>query len=62
MTPYTVKEEARRLVDRLPETSTWDDLMHEIYVCQAIQAGLADSQAGRTRSVEEVRREFKLSQ
>ncbi len=62
MQPTTVKEEARRLVDQLPETSTWDDLMHEIYVRQAIESGLADSKAGRTRSVEEVRREFKLSQ
>lgn len=62
MPPITVKEEARRLVDQLPETSTWDDLMHEIYVRQAIESGLADSEAGRTRSVEEVRREFKLSQ
>ena len=62
MQPTTVKEEARRLVDQLPETSTWEDLMHEIYVRQAIESGLADSKAGRTRSVEEVRREFKLSQ
>jgi predicted transcriptional regulator len=62
MPSTTVKEEARRLVDQLPETSTWDDLMHEIYVRQAIESGLADSEAGRTQSVEEVRREFKLSQ
>jgi hypothetical protein len=62
MTPTTIKEEARRLVDQLPETFTWDDLMHEIYVRQAIESGLADSEAGRTRSVEEVRREFKLTQ
>jgi len=62
MPPITVKEEARRLVDQLPETSTWDDLMHEIYVRQTIESGLADSEAGRTRSVEDVRREFKLSQ
>jgi predicted transcriptional regulator len=62
MQPTTIKDEARRLVDHLPETSTWDDLMHEIYVRQAIESGLADSDAGRTRSVEEVREEFKLSQ
>lgn len=62
MPPTTVKEEARRLVDQLPETSTWDDLMHEIYIRQAIESGLADSQAGRTRTVEEVRREFNLPQ
>jgi predicted transcriptional regulator len=49
------------LVEKLPENSTWDDLMHEIYVRQAIEAGLADSQAGRTADVEEVRAEFGLS-
>jgi predicted transcriptional regulator len=57
----SVKEEARRLVDQLPEDCTWDDLMHEIYVRQAIEAGLADSNAGRTRTVEEVRAEFGLT-
>lgn len=62
MQSTTLKEEARRLVDQLPETFTWDDLIHEICVRQAIESGLADSAAGRTRSVEEVRREFKLSQ
>ncbi|HYV06126.1 MAG TPA: hypothetical protein VFB82_16125 [Blastocatellia bacterium] len=54
----SIKEEARRLVDKLPENSTWDDLMHEIYVRQSIEKGLADSEAGRTTSVEEVREKF----
>ncbi|HXJ96535.1 MAG TPA: hypothetical protein VMT20_27165 [Terriglobia bacterium] len=61
MQSTTVKDEARRLVDQLPESSTWDDLMHKIHKSQAIESGLADSAAGRTRSVEEVRREFNLS-
>jgi hypothetical protein len=57
-----VKEEARRLVEALPENSTWDDLMHDIYVRQSIEAGLADSQAGRVTSVEQVRKNFGLPQ
>lgn len=57
----SIKQEARRLVDQLPENSTWDDLMHEIYVRQSIEKGLADSEAGRTTNVEEVRKEFGLS-
>ena len=32
-----VKEEARQLVERLPDTATWDDLMEEIYVRQAVE-------------------------
>jgi predicted transcriptional regulator len=55
-----IKEEARRLVDQLPENSTWDDLMHEVYVRQSIEKGLADSEAGRKTSVEEVREKFGL--
>lgn len=57
-----IKEEVRRLLDRLPDQFTWDDLMHEIYVRQAIEAGLADSRAGRTTDVDQVRSEFGLSE
>jgi predicted transcriptional regulator len=55
-----VKDEARKLIEKLPEDSTWDDLMREIYVRQAIESGLADSQAGRTTDVAEVRAQFGL--
>jgi hypothetical protein len=51
----SIKKEARRLMEQLPEDATWDDLMHEIYVRQAVEAGLQDSQAGRTLDVKEVR-------
>jgi predicted transcriptional regulator len=62
MSSSNVKQEAPRLVDNLPENATWDDLMYEIYVRQAIEAGLADSEAGRTLDVKEVRAKFGLSQ
>jgi hypothetical protein len=60
MESLSIKEEARRLVDQLPENSTWDDLMHQIYVRQSIEKGLSDSQEGRTSSVEDVRERFGL--
>jgi hypothetical protein len=60
MSATMTKEEAKKLVDNLPEPSTWDDLMHEIFVRQTIEAGLADSRAGNVRTVEEVRRRFGL--
>jgi hypothetical protein len=31
MEDVSVKDEDHRIVDQLPEHSTWDDLMHEIY-------------------------------
>jgi predicted transcriptional regulator len=56
-----VKQAAHRLVDRLPENVTWDDLMVQLYVRQAIEAGLADSDTGHAVDVEEVRARFGLS-
>jgi hypothetical protein len=55
-----IKAEARKLIENLPESSTWDDLMHQIYVRQVIESGLADSQVDRTSDVEQVRAEFGL--
>jgi predicted transcriptional regulator len=56
----SIKEEARRLIEALPNDSTWEDLMHRIYVRQAIEAGLKDSETGRVVEVEEVRSRFNL--
>jgi len=55
-----VKDEARRLVEDLPEDASWDDLMYKIYVRQAIEAGLEDSEARRTVDVKDVRAHFGL--
>lgn len=56
-----IKEDARQLLEKLPEDATWDDLMYEIYVRQAIEAGIEDSDAGRTVDVAKVRAKFGLS-
>ena len=42
-----IKPDARRLVESLPESATWDDLAYEVYVRQSIEAGLADAAEGR---------------
>ena len=60
MASTDVKEQARRLVEHLPENATWEDLMYEIYVRQAIEAGVADSEANRVAGVAEVRARFGL--
>ena len=54
------KEDAHKLIDQLPMNATWDDLMHEIYVREAIEQGIADSKAGRTKDVAEVRKKYGL--
>jgi len=54
------KDEAHKIIDRLPPNATWDDLMREIYVREAIERGLADSKEGRTKDVTEVRARYGL--
>jgi predicted transcriptional regulator len=51
---HDLKQEAHRLVDQLPEGASWDDLMYEVYVRTAVDRGLADVEAGRVLSHEEV--------
>jgi hypothetical protein len=60
MPKATVKEEARRLVEQLPDDATWDDLLYEVYVRQSIDTGLEDCRQGRLLSVAEVRRRLGL--
>jgi len=57
----SVKEDARRLVDQLPDDATWDDLMYQVYVRQSVEAGLADARAGRLVTTDELRRRLGLS-
>jgi predicted transcriptional regulator len=56
----SVKEEARRLVERLPEDATWEDLQYEIYFRQSVEAGLRASEEGRVVTHEEARRQLGL--
>jgi len=60
MSTGNIKEEAKRLLEKLPDDLTWDDLMHEIYVRQSIEPGLADSEAGKVVEVADVRKQFGL--
>lgn len=62
MSNTMTKDHAHVLVDKMPDNSTWDDLMHEIYVRGVIEQGLEDSKAGRTTDVREVRAKYGLSE
>lgn len=54
------RDQAHKLVDKMPKDSSWDDLMHEIYVREVIEQGLADSKADRTKDVRDVRKKYGL--
>jgi len=51
----TVKEEARKLLERLPDEASWDDLMYEIYVQKKIDMGLKAAESGKLIPHEEVK-------
>jgi len=56
-----IKEQARMLVENLPDNATWEDLMYKIYVCKNIEAGLEDVRNGRVKPVEDIRKKYGLS-
>jgi len=60
MSVSSIKEQARALIDRLPDGATWDDLMYQVFVQQNVANGLADCRADRVMEVNEVRQRFGL--
>lgn len=58
----SIKGQARRLVEQLPESAGWDEPMERIWIRQSVEAGLADSEADRITPVEKIRREYLLSE
>lgn len=53
-----VKEEAKKLIDNLPDEATWDDLMYEIYVRQKIENGLKAVKEDKVISHEDIKKRF----
>jgi len=51
-----VKEEAKRMIDRLPDNATWDDIMYELYVKKKIAAGLKAAEEGKVVSHEDAKK------
>jgi predicted transcriptional regulator len=52
----TVKEEAHKLIDGLPDDATWQDIQYEIYVRNKIDRGLEEAERGEGIPHEEVMR------
>ena len=50
-----IKEEARRLVDELPENATWSDFARLVIERQRIEEGIADLDAGISWTTDEIR-------
>ena len=54
------KQVAHRLIDKLPDDATYEDMMRELYERQAIERGLADSDAGRVTDNKTIRAQYGL--
>jgi predicted transcriptional regulator len=56
--PTSAKQQARELLDQLPDNVTWDEIAYRVEVHASIERGLADSDAGRVTPQEEVEKHF----
>ncbi len=52
----TVKEEMIRIIEEQPDDSSYDEIFSELALRRMIERGLADSDAGRVLSDEEMER------
>lgn len=50
------KEEARKLIDKLPEQATWDDTIYEFYVRKKLETALKAAKERRVVPHEEVKK------
>ena len=55
----SAKEQVARIVQEQPEDSSYDEILRELALARMIERGLADSQAGRTISDEEMSRRIR---
>lgn len=48
------KEEVRKILDRIPDDSSYEDIQYHIYVREKVEKGLEDIKEGRILSQVEV--------
>lgn len=54
----SLKQQAHQLIDLLPDTATWDDVVYQLALRRSIEQGLAQADAGLLVPVEELLKEF----
>jgi predicted transcriptional regulator len=57
-----IKEEAVKLIESLPDDATWEDLTRLMLERQMIEEGIADLDAGRVWTSDEIREKLGMSQ
>ena len=51
-----VKEEAKKIIENLPEQATWDDVMYQFYVKKKIEISLKAVEVGNVISHKDVKK------
>ena len=60
MADSSIRQKVIEAMQQLPSEATVEDAMERLYFLAKIERGLADADAGRTVSHEEVRKRFSL--
>lgn len=53
-----VREEAKKIIEKLPDEASWDDVMYGMYVRKKIDEGIQAAEEGLLLSHEEVKKRF----
>jgi predicted transcriptional regulator len=53
-----VKDEAKKLIDSLPEHASWDDIMYEFYVKKKLAKALDEAARGEVVPHEEAKKQI----
>lgn len=54
-----VKQEAKKLIDKLPEAASWDDVMYQFYVRQKFEQGIKAADRGDGMVHDQVKKLFR---
>jgi|HubBroStandDraft_6_1064221.scaffolds.fasta_scaffold782043_2 hypothetical protein len=57
----TVKNEARKLIDDLPDDATWEDISRIVFERLMIEEGIADLDARRAWTSDQIREKLGIS-
>lgn len=50
------KDEAKRIIENLPDEATWDDIMYQLYVKEKVEKSLDEVEEGKLISHDEVKK------
>jgi len=54
----TIRDEAQKAIQQLPDEASWDDVMYKIYVRKKIDAGIKAADAGNLIPHAEVKKRY----